>query len=524
MADDFIKSTLQANITSFSEKFINQKSETLYKLNCMSLYTNKKWAMEKLYSDFENLHNALCQVISDPPELSGKTLFKVTSFNELTERQNLLQEYLHECCLRKDIISTDAFKDFLDLEKQAPELLLNRPTLLSEFNKLPLSIQNFIYLEDDGIIFLACSDMDMKSRIEAYITNTSLPWESKTTTTHISVGGFFVFKVLYNPDKGFKFEKVYAKSFPEQTTCISWNKISNTIHVGLDSGRMVFYKLNPDSNFSQFEQYIEFRPHKSKVTGIMYDADTGYIYSVSGDKKFYITEIAYLSNPSEILEGPCGFTGLYEDIDNHRIFLTNELGMVLVYLTENFPPLLANSIQLSSEAPINNLEMSLLKSYIFTAMSDGQIIVLDINKPGKEKLIKEISNFGGKMKLTVVKYYREQNQLITGDENGRIIVWNLKIGKSIFSWNAHEGPITQMAFLPQIKLIISAGKDKYFRTWKLPEKWQNDDIVKFEQSEIKNISDTMAMLKLQKNLSKPEEYNSDEDSLNGWDYNDEFDP
>ena len=42
MADDFIKSTLQANIASFSEKFINQKRETLYKINCISLYTNKK--------------------------------------------------------------------------------------------------------------------------------------------------------------------------------------------------------------------------------------------------------------------------------------------------------------------------------------------------------------------------------------------------------------------------------------------------------------------------------------------------
>ena len=146
MADDFIKSTLQANISSFTEKFINQKRETLYKLNCQSLYTNKRWSMEKLYSDFENLQNELYQVISDPPQLSGKSLFNVTSFNELTARQNLLQEYLHECCLRKDIISTDAFKEFLDLDKQAPELLLNRPKLLSEFNKLPLSIQNFLSL------------------------------------------------------------------------------------------------------------------------------------------------------------------------------------------------------------------------------------------------------------------------------------------------------------------------------------------------------------------------------------------
>jgi WD40 repeat protein len=365
--------------------------------------------------------------------------------------------------------------------------------------------------------------MELKSRIEAYITNTNLPWESKTKT-HISVGAFFVFKVLFNPEKGFKFEKIYAKSFPEQTGCISWNRSSNTIHIGLDSGRIVFYKLNPESNFTEYEQYIDFRPHKGTVTGIMYDGETGYIYSVSNDKKFCITEVGYLNNQSEILEGPCGFTGLYEDVENHRIFLTNEMGMVFVYLTQNFPPLLVNSLQLSSEAPIKYLDMSLLKSYIFTASSNGQIIVLDINKPGKEKLIKEISNFGGNMKLTVVKYYREQNQLITGDENGRIIIWNLKTGKSIFSWNAHEGPITQMVFLPQIKLIISSGKDKYFRTWRLPDKWQNEDVVKFEQTEIKNISDTMAMLKLQKSLAKPEDYNSDEDSLNGWDYNDEYDP
>ena len=71
--------------------------------------------------------------------------------------------------------------------------------------------------------------------------------------------------------------------------------------------------------------------------------------------------------------------------------MTTELGIILVYLTQNFPPLLVNNIQFSSEAPITSLEISLLKSYIFTSCSNGQIIILDINKPGKEKLIKEIS-------------------------------------------------------------------------------------------------------------------------------------
>ena len=133
-------------------------------------------------------------------------------------------------------------------------------------------------------------------------------------------------------------------------------------------------------------------------------------------------------------------------------------------------------------------------------------------------MIKEISNFGGDLQLRVIKYNRASNELITGDQIGRITIWNLKTGQPIYSWEAHEGAITQIEFIAEDKVIISGGKDKFIRSWRLPEKWINEDVEKFEQNEIKNMSDTLAMLKLQKSLAKPEDYNSDEDSLNGWDY------
>ena len=41
---------------------------------------------------------------------------------------------------------------------------------------------------------------------------------------------------------------------------------------------------------------------------------------------------------------------------------------------------------------------------------------------------------------------------------------------------------------------------------------------KYEQVEIKNRSDLNAMIKIQDMLAKDEDYNSDEESLNGWDY------
>ena len=64
-------------------------------------------------------------------------------------------------------------------------------------------------------MLLACSDMNIASRLDAYVTNFNLPWEKKTDA-HISVGAVFAFKVTYNSDGNYHFDKLWAKSFPTQ--------------------------------------------------------------------------------------------------------------------------------------------------------------------------------------------------------------------------------------------------------------------------------------------------------------------
>ena len=69
------------------------------------------------------------------------------------------------------------------------------------------------------------------------------------------------------------------------------------------------------------------------------------------------------------------------------------------------------------------------------------------------------------------------------------------------------------------KLLFISCLDNSVYFVKLPIKWlNNDDVEKYEQIEIKNRSDLDAMIKIQDLLDKNEDYNSDEDSLNGWDY------
>ena len=210
MSDGFIKSCIQIKIPAFEEKYINNKKSTFYSIDITNIYSNKKWTLEKEFDDFTRFQENLNTIIPNPPLLDGKSLFKVTAYDALQKRQLILERFLRECCVRKDIFSNRYFKEFINLEENSPELLTQVPKKLSEFCDLPLGVRDFKYIQEENVIILVCSDMNISSRIDAYITNVNLPWEEKTDA-HISVGAFFAFKVIYDPNKGFKFKKVFAK-------------------------------------------------------------------------------------------------------------------------------------------------------------------------------------------------------------------------------------------------------------------------------------------------------------------------
>ena len=79
-----------------------------------------------------------------------------------------------------------------------------------------------------------------------------------------------------------------------------------------------------------------------------YDSKPGYIYSCGSDKKFFLFEINYLSNITELAQSNSGYTNLEFDKVNQRIFLTNEAGALRAFLTNVFPPQLVNIIQTNS--------------------------------------------------------------------------------------------------------------------------------------------------------------------------------
>jgi WD40 repeat protein len=425
-----INSTLTISVPTFTDKTIDKKNVTFYNVEVYNNFSKQRWSLEKRYNEFNELRDKMVKLLPNLPSLPGKTMFKVTSYDGLTKRKQQLEQFLQSCVLRKDIMTNQAFKDFLEMDKFSPELSAFDPEKIAEYVDLPLGIRDFIYLKYEGICYLACSDMNIASRMDAYITNVNFPWEKKTDA-HISVGAVFAYKVTNDSNNAFYFEKLWAKSFPKQTGVLSWESESYTLAVGLDDGKIFFYKVNSESNFLQFDELCELKPHTNRVMGVSFDSKSGYIYSCSSDKKFVVSEINYQESVTEVTTGSHGFTNLLSDKKNDRLFLTNEVGVVFVYSVSTFPPTLLTSVQTSSKTSIRGLYIDYKKFYIFTATLSGRISVLDLGQPGKERFIKEVTGFGGNLKLRALRYNSATNELISGDDNGKITIWSLRRGQPI---------------------------------------------------------------------------------------------
>ena len=514
----FISSTLEITIPEFNEKYINGKTVTFYLINITDNYSKEKWTLEKRYSEIDNLYKSLIKILPNIPSIPGKTLFKISDYNQLQQRRIQLENFLKTCSQRKDITTNDSFKTFLELDKHSPQLTFNPPVKIYELTELPLGVRDFIFFEEQKLIFIICCDMNIASRVDAYLSNVNLPWEKKTDA-HITVGAVFAFKINENKTdnvKNIKYEKVWAKSFPEQTGVLYFEKKSLSILIGLDMGNIEVYRTNERSNYLKYEEIANKKPHFGRVMGIGYDYERGYIYSCSSDKRFVVSEINF-ENYTTITESLAGYTNLIYDKKNERVFLSNEAGVITIFITKTFPPNLVNAIQTNSYNCIRGLHIDYVKQYIFTATNRGNISVLDLGNVGKEKLIKEISYFGGNLEIRIIRYNSIKNELYTGDQNGKITIWSLKKGESIYAWQAHNGAITQIYFDIDNNVLISGGKDKRIVYWKLPDNWINSDLEKFENEEIKKINDEKAILKYQSIKKDIDDSDSSDDSLNGWD-------
>ena len=519
-ADDDIEKNLTAilgvEVQSYSEKYVDGNTATFYQIELMSHVTQKVWFVEKRYSEFRSLHDKLYKIFMRLPTIPGKTLTKVKSVKLLNKRKELLQAFLRDCVQRRDILQNKDFQQFLELQKYAPEIVGNNITQIYDYKKCPLGVRSFIVVPHREIMLVCCSEMNIISRANVAIAN--LTFVSSNDECKIPMGAAFIYQCKPDKKEIYTIHKIWAKPFPTQTGVIHWDDKNELYCIGLDDGRVFVYKGSSLTHYLVMDKVCELTYHTDRVMGVAVEPYTMKLYTCSTDKTFYVIDLTHkVSDNILINTSLTGYTNMEIDVPNQRIFLTNESGELSVYSLKTFPPALVRNLQTSSLSSIRAFHIDYRNSYIFTGNVGGKICIMNLPPKNKEKFISEISNFGvGQQKIRVCRNDPINYELITGDESGRVTIWNLKTGKPIYLWVAHpRSPITQMWYQHEEHILWTGGKDLRIKMWKLPEKWISEEANSFDKNEIKNIT---AKIAAEKMANRNEDDDSDDD-LNGWCYN-----
>ena len=550
-----VNSIIQVEVPSFEEKIINKKPETVYLLVFKNLYNKTRWKLEKTYQDFLTLNTLLTKLIPKIPYF-GKynSIFKSSKdYNTIMQRKTEIYNFLTQCVERKDIISNKSFINFVELDKNFPELIYNSPDFIEVIKKDQMTITDIIYLEKENILFSIFSDMEFTSRMDSYVKSGDLLSFKKDDSSLLDMGvneknienaqknktgGFSVQKLnVYKNKKGelkVKLEDIFIKYFIEMTSSFYYDEEKHFFILGLFSGKVLFYKIAPDSNFTQFDFLEELKYHQSQVTGLATNPKNNTLFSCDDSGHFYfgVLDMIHKKNyyPELINQSAKGYKKLFYEKDKERLYLSSINGHLEVYLTSSASPLFMVDIEtnLSLNYSLNDLFLYDIKHYLFSCSDNGNVSVFDLGKSGQEKTTKELSFFNyynAKFRMLTILYDPDKNEVITGDDNGRIIFWNLKYGKPthVTRVSRKKCSVVKIGFVHnpegKNKLLYASCMDNCIYFIKLPISWlNNDEVEQYEKIEIKSRSDLEAMMKLQELLDKNEDYNSDEDSLNGWDY------
>ncbi len=84
---------------------------------------------------------------------------------------------------------------------------------------------------------------------------------------------------------------------------------------------------------------------------------------------------------------------------------------------------------------------------------------------------------------------KPRREIITGDSNGVITVFDLRTQEPVYVLQAHTDVITQMKWLEQKQVLVTCAKDKSIKFWKFPNVWIDETQVQDAiQSRVEEVS------------------------------------
>lgn len=96
----------------------------------------------------------------------------------MDQRRKGLEEFLQKMVIRNDLMNSEAVKSFLQLDKNASEMMVNPPKLALEYviDGQSKGVRDYVYNEETRVIYIVTADMNPMSRLNAKVSNAKLPW------------------------------------------------------------------------------------------------------------------------------------------------------------------------------------------------------------------------------------------------------------------------------------------------------------------------------------------------------------
>ncbi|CAD8199045.1 unnamed protein product [Paramecium pentaurelia] len=477
----------------------------------------QQWTLEKRYSEFDDLNNNLKKVFTTLPPLPGKTLFKLKEHVDIEKRRVGLDYYIKELLKRPDVFNSESMKQFLQLEKHAQEQVVNPPKMLGEITGFIHGLRDFYIERSQNVIFVLSSDMNVASRVDAYLTNMKMPWEKEAPPTLLAVGCLECW-VKTNDENEFKYERMWNKTYPSQAICLYWDAVTSTLIVGLDEGKLNLLKVPQESQFIRYDEQADIKAHQGRVMGVFYDSINSHIHSVSEDKKYKVLDFQRQITVAELQPSQHGLTGLAADKDNRRIFISDKGGYIHVFeiTSATMGPSLAVSVASQTLSPIRGIFFDPVKNYLFTAGFDqGEIGIFEVGKSGREKFTKQTASLKGKLQMREIVWSPSRGECMVGNKDGTVTVWSGKKAAPIFVIKAHNTDITKLQWYEDKHMLVTSGKEKSLKFWQLPKEWRDKKIEQQEEQEYEQMK-KQENIKISQESTKKKEFDSDEDDLKGW--------
>merc|ERR1719189_519236 len=248
-------------------------------INCED---SDQWSVTKRFSAFVDLRKSLAKGQHELPTLPPKTWTRRPKDQELIAvRRKGLTTFMNQLCQIEYAIQSPEFIKFLEINKHidVPSI---KPLLIKTIPDPQFAVNDFLYDEENSIMFTVCEDIHSVSVMDSKISNIKVPGKKEDTLS--AIGSFNCWTL----DDNQNWEVSCTLSFDIAATVLEWEAERRYAIIGLANGQIMFYFTE---NYEKFTLVYDLRVHNERVTGLVYNNTRDVLISCARDKKFNIYDL-----------------------------------------------------------------------------------------------------------------------------------------------------------------------------------------------------------------------------------------